>query len=979
MPDTIANSTATTSTLALNSSNGSTIDSSGDQDWFRISLTAGTTYTFRQDKTSGSNLDSYLRLMNSSGTQVAYDDDSGGNRNSLFTYTPTVTGTYYVAAGGYSSSTGAYSLSATAAAAPTDTTAPTLSSRSPADESTNVAVGSNIVLTFSEAVRAGSGDITITNLTTGGGRTIAVTDTSQVSFSGSTMTINPSADLSAGNRFEVTFGSGVVKDTAGNNYAGLTTGALNFNTAAATTSSDIANSTATTSTLALNSSNGSTIDSSGDQDWFRISLTAGTTYTFRQDKTSGSNLDSYLRLMNSSGTQVAYDDDSGGNRNSLFTYTPTVTGTYYVAAGGYSSSTGAYSLSATAAAAPTDTTAPTLSSRSPADESTNVAVGSNIVLTFSEAVRAGSGDITITNLTTGGGRTIAVTDTSQVSFSGSTMTINPSADLSAGNRFEVTFGSGVVKDTAGNNYAGLTTGALNFNTAAAAPTISAGDIFRSEGSVGGDGSSTGIFNAGKIRVMADFAKAAYNLQSWETASAGGQKINDPSTYADTAYSAIIRQGWVPLDLNPTISATSTVAGQSVTNSMAGGYYTNGNAAAFVARSGDAIVISFRGTNDNGTNSADSGNTIHPDRDDWTVMQRHYSLLQPFIDAVDSYISSNSGISNVYVTGHSLGGAMAIRYMGTHSGTKYSSITFAAPGFVDIVNGGAYYPDRDRVTHIEINGDVVPDSGAHGGRAIHFEGNETDEVFQLAANHSMDYYRQITDSVDPQSWQRILNESGDPEVFLGGQRVGDRFIVDGRVSGTNGLMSSSYQNDTLTDPATHDYEIFYGGIGNDVLTGGSDNELMLGGSGDDTIRSNGAADRLFGDAGNDLLDGGSGDDVLNGGDGNDILIGGSGADNLTGGNGSDIFKFLSPSEGRDTIQDFQHGTDKLQFAIAGFSQSANFVSGTNPVAANSTPAFLYNTTTGVLSYDSNGSNWFGVDELVTLAGQPTLTASDFLFV
>ncbi len=91
---------------------------------------------------------------------------------------------------------------------------------------------------------------------------------------------------------------------------------------------------------------------------------------------------------------------------------------------------------------------------------------------------------------------------------------------------------------------------------------------------------------------------------------------------------------------------------------------------------------------------------------------------------------------------------------------------------------------------------------------------------------MDYYRQITDSVDPLSWMRILNEPGDPEVLLGGQRVGDSFIVDGRLSGRNGLMQSSYQNDTLTDPATHDYEIFYGGIGNDVLTGGSDNELMF---------------------------------------------------------------------------------------------------------------------------------------------------------
>ena len=39
-----------------------------------------------------------------------------------------------------------------------DTVNPTLLSTSPADNATGVAVGANIVFTFSEAVKAGSGD-----------------------------------------------------------------------------------------------------------------------------------------------------------------------------------------------------------------------------------------------------------------------------------------------------------------------------------------------------------------------------------------------------------------------------------------------------------------------------------------------------------------------------------------------------------------------------------------------------------------------------------------------------------------------------------------------------------------------------------------------------------------------------------------------------------------------------------------------------
>ena len=99
--------------VSEDSSAGSTIDTSVDQDWFRVTLNAGTTYTFRQDLASGSSLDPYLRLMNSSGAELASDNDGGGNRNALITFTPTTTATYYVAAGGHGGSTGAYSVSIT--------------------------------------------------------------------------------------------------------------------------------------------------------------------------------------------------------------------------------------------------------------------------------------------------------------------------------------------------------------------------------------------------------------------------------------------------------------------------------------------------------------------------------------------------------------------------------------------------------------------------------------------------------------------------------------------------------------------------------------------------------------------------------------------------------------------------------------------------------------------------------------------------
>ena len=230
-----------------------------------------------------------------------------------------------------------------------DTTPPTLSTTSPADNSTNVAVGANLVLTFSESVKAGTGNVVIHNAADGSiVATIAITDASQVSFSGSTLTINPTSDLAPGTHYYVTMASGVVQDLAGNAYAGLS---------------------------------------------------AATDFDF---------------------TTV-----------------------------------------------PPDTTPPTLSTTSPADNSTNVAVGANLVLTFSESVKAGSGNLVIHNAADGSVvATIAITDASQVSFAGSVLTINPTSDLAPGTHYYVTMASGVVQDLAGNAYAGLSAATdFDFTTA----------------------------------------------------------------------------------------------------------------------------------------------------------------------------------------------------------------------------------------------------------------------------------------------------------------------------------------------------------------------------------------------------------------------------------------------------------------------------------------------------------------------------------
>ena len=72
----------------------------------------------------------------------------------------------------------------------TDSVKPLLSSITPTDSASGVAIGANFVLSFNETVKAGTGNFVVKSGSTTVA-TIAVTDTSQVTFSGSTVTINP--------------------------------------------------------------------------------------------------------------------------------------------------------------------------------------------------------------------------------------------------------------------------------------------------------------------------------------------------------------------------------------------------------------------------------------------------------------------------------------------------------------------------------------------------------------------------------------------------------------------------------------------------------------------------------------------------------------------------------------------------------------------------------------------------------------------
>lgn len=160
-------------------------------------------------------------------------------------------------------------------------------------------------------------------------------------------------------------------------------------------------------------------------------------------------------------------------------------------------------------------------------------------------------------------------------------------------------------------------------------------------------------------------------------------------------------------------------------------------------------------------------------------------------------------------------------------------------------------------------------------------------------------------------------------------------------------------------------------------------------GDDTLSGGSGDDKLVGGGGNDSLYGGSGDDVLRGGGGNDLLSGGDGNDNLKGSGQQDGFLFdTSLGESNvDTIIKFNSAEDTIVLTNFIFDE---IVTGTgnvldaNEFTANETGTaedlddhVIFNTSTGELFYDPDGTGGSEAIKFAILINSTSLDHEDFL--
>ncbi len=265
-------------------------------------------------------------------------------------------------------------------------------------------------------------------------------------------------------------------------------------------------------------------------------------------------------------------------------------------------------------------------------------------------------------------------------------------------------------------------------------------------------------------------------------------------------------------------------------------------------------------------------------------------------------------------------------------------------------------------------------------------------------------------------EQLIGKAGSDEIFgLNG---------DDKLYGMTGFdrLYGGAGNDTVDGGAGSDS--MFGGAGNDLYRvddyldlvselhptsgadeGGNDTvqtsisytlgafveKLELTGSGNIAGAGNSLANVIKGNTGNNLLSGGGGNDDLRGNEGNDTLVGGAGKDTLLGGTGADTFVLGVPDAGNpDRISDFVAAEDRIRIYAADYGLSegqgliggqlassyfAQISSGTQGTVAGH-GQFLYNTSSGTLMWDADGSGALQGVSISTFSGSVALSAGVF---
>jgi serralysin len=747
----------------------------------------------------------------------------------------------------------------------------------------------------------------------------------------------------------------------------------------------------------------------GDHDWYRVDLVAGQSYSFAMTGTGINNVnDTFLQLYASNGTTVvAADDDALPGLNSAFTYTAATTGAYYIDAAAFSSAgffsldNGQYGISfttGTRASFDLDMAAGVIDT----DLSWSATPGAGTVVTYGFRQSAapysefGHNISTFSQLTAteiAAVRTILGlwSDVSGITF----QEVNPGgyADNAAilfGNYFDPTDGSGAFAaypgSTLNTNEAGdvwLNTASIETSTPLAVGSYSFFAIMHEIGHAVGL-SHPGNYNAapGLSITYANDAQFVqdsnqYTVMSYFDETDTGAQFN---SYANTPMLADILALQDIYGVNAATRTGNTIYGF---HSNAGSVYD------FATNPYPAFCVWDAGGND-------------------TIDASGFSQNQSIDLAAGSFSSIGSGTNNVSI-------AVGVTIENVFGGSGNDTINGNAAN--NKLNGGAGADTVDESYSATWDVGYAFSTGSTVYLNNSSEVDSLTSVERILFGSGVDtVYSDGTVAVDGggNSNYLIMYGSGPFAVHLDTTAAShfNLLYLSGGAD-TADVAGSTYAymfglggNDTMTLGVAGGWA--YGGDGNDMLSGsGVGKDILLGEAGDDTIYAQAGDDVVYAGIGNDVVVGGdgndimwgeAGNDILTGGNGNDFLIGQDGNDYLTfdygtdigyGGVGADTFCWSSTIQGADIVGDFNHAEgDKLYLDHTAFGVSAgltlvqgtNFFSGAGILPTQATATAYFDTTSGILWFDPNGTVAGGAQAITFLSnGGGGLAAGDILFV